>query len=226
MHGWLDNAASFACLSKHFSTCRVIALEFFGHGHSDHRPAGAVYYLWENVLDLHCALEALDLGMVTLVGHSMGASVAMLYAASFAQRVERLCLIEGLAPLHYCESELPALMANAMKRHLRKRRVTYYDTLDTLIAARAKSKFSLSQEAASALVKRGARVASQGVCWRSDPALLNPSVQRFSKAQVMHFLAAVNVPVLLILGDEGIETTHWQAYYTQLTQLEVHRLKG
>ena len=43
LHGWLDNAASFARLAPKLQGLRIVALDFAGHGHSDHRAAGAGY---------------------------------------------------------------------------------------------------------------------------------------------------------------------------------------
>ena len=37
LHGWLDNAASYIPLAAEWSRT-MVALDFSGHGHSDHRP--------------------------------------------------------------------------------------------------------------------------------------------------------------------------------------------
>jgi pimeloyl-ACP methyl ester carboxylesterase len=42
LHGWLDNANSFARLAPRLKGLRIIALDMAGHGHSGHRPAGPV----------------------------------------------------------------------------------------------------------------------------------------------------------------------------------------
>ena len=43
LHGWLDNANSFARLAPKLKGLRIIALDMAGHGHSGHRPPGAGY---------------------------------------------------------------------------------------------------------------------------------------------------------------------------------------
>lgn len=45
LHGWLDNANSFARLAPKLKGLRILALDMAGHGHSDHRPPGAGYGL-------------------------------------------------------------------------------------------------------------------------------------------------------------------------------------
>lgn len=79
-------------------THRVIAVDMPGHGGSSRLPEGAqlpgfVEWLWT-------ALAALNLGRVSLAGHSMGALVAAGYAASYPDAVERVALLNGV----YCRS--------------------------------------------------------------------------------------------------------------------------
>lgn len=47
LHGWLDNAMSFAHLALRLQGMHIIALDLMGHGLSDHKPEGTGYQLWE-----------------------------------------------------------------------------------------------------------------------------------------------------------------------------------
>src|SRR5580765_7099220 len=47
---------------------------------------------------LHGFLEGLGVGQASLVGHSLGAAVAVTYALTHPSRVERLALVGGLVP--------------------------------------------------------------------------------------------------------------------------------
>lgn len=55
LHGWLDNAASFARLAPLLPDWRIVALDLAGHGHSKHRPAGCRYHLMDYVFDVIAA---------------------------------------------------------------------------------------------------------------------------------------------------------------------------
>jgi pimeloyl-ACP methyl ester carboxylesterase len=101
LHGWLDNAASFAPLAPLLAAHRrVIALDLPGHGHSAHLPKGVHRYnnldQVDPILDF---ADALKLERFDLLGHSLGAGIASLAAAAAPARIGKLLLIEGLGPL-------------------------------------------------------------------------------------------------------------------------------
>ncbi len=41
LHGWLDNANSFARLAPQLKGLRIVAQDLAGHGSAEHRPPGA-----------------------------------------------------------------------------------------------------------------------------------------------------------------------------------------
>ncbi|KIC31309.1 alpha/beta fold hydrolase [Leisingera sp. ANG-S5] len=75
-------------------THEVIALDMPGHGGSAPLPEGTElpdYVAW-----LHAVLQALDLGPVSLAGHSMGALIAGGYAVSHPENAARVALLNGV----------------------------------------------------------------------------------------------------------------------------------
>lgn len=73
---------------------RVIALDLPGHGASDTLPGGS--QLPDFVAWCHDAVQALDLGPVNLVGHSMGALIAVGFAALHPAMTRRVALLNGV----------------------------------------------------------------------------------------------------------------------------------
>ncbi|XP_054023933.1 serine hydrolase-like protein 2 isoform X1 [Dryobates pubescens] len=93
LHGWLDNANTFdkliPLLPKGYY---YVAMDFSGHGLSSHRPAGAPYHFLDYVTDVRRVAAALQWRRFTLMGHSMGGSVAgMVSKASFLHGVCDFC---------------------------------------------------------------------------------------------------------------------------------------
>lgn len=73
---------------------RVIALDMPGHGGS--APLPQVAQLSDFIEWLNSALDALELGTVSLAGHSMGALIAGGYAATHPERLARVALLNGV----------------------------------------------------------------------------------------------------------------------------------
>ncbi|OIQ47448.1 MAG: hypothetical protein BM565_06635, partial [Gammaproteobacteria bacterium MedPE] len=57
LHGWLDNANSFSPLMAVNRNHHVIAIDWPGHGHSQHRGVDASYQLLDYVYDLYALIE-------------------------------------------------------------------------------------------------------------------------------------------------------------------------
>ena len=99
LHGWLDNAATFATIAPLLPDRHVLAPDLPGHGHSRHRPAGAGHHFVDWVADVLGAADQLGWEAFDLMGHSMGAGIATLLAGAFPDRVRRRVLLEGFGPL-------------------------------------------------------------------------------------------------------------------------------
>jgi len=95
LHGVGMQSAAWAPQIDHLSqTMRVIAVDLPGHGGSDPLPVGSTlqdYVTW-------CAdlLDSLDLGPISLAGHSMGALIAGGYASLYPDRLRRVALLNGV----------------------------------------------------------------------------------------------------------------------------------
>jgi len=70
---------------------RVIAPDLLGHGHSAKPPGD--YSLGAYASGVRDLLAALGHDRATVVGHSLGGGVAMVFAYQFPQRIERLVLV-------------------------------------------------------------------------------------------------------------------------------------
>ena len=97
LHGYLDNAASFLPLIQQIAqenellpNRRIIALDWPGHGHSDHRSVGAHYHFFDYVSDLVALFELNNWQAIDIVAHSMGAMIASAFAAAFPEKVKSL----------------------------------------------------------------------------------------------------------------------------------------
>ena len=104
LHGLGDRAAKWRPVISTFAAYfRVFALDMRGHGDSDWPGIYSFQLMCDDVV---AVLDALGLGKVTLMGHSMGGAVALLVAMQHPDRVERL-IVEDAAPPYRRERAVP-----------------------------------------------------------------------------------------------------------------------
>lgn len=202
LHGWLDNAGSFARLAPLLADRHhVIALELPGHGHSDHLGAGSSYHYMDYVRDVLAAADALQLPHYALLGHSLGAGVASLVASARPEHVDRLFLIEGLGPLGDDGSRTLERFRDALApRTDSGKRLRVFHSIEQAIEARSMVS-GLATELARPIVERGLIETDGGWRWRSDPALTRPSASRLAESQVHALLRGITAPTALLLAQ-------------------------
>ena len=171
IHGWLDNSNSFNFLGPYLAErgYHVVAYDNIGHGYSSHETASSNSYTMAPYLG-RCRdmIETLKWDKCSVVGHSLGASVAILFAGTYPEIVEKIVLIDSFAaPMTQPAERAAANLRRAIdsereydNRQLTKSGPKSYPTLQDAISARLSSvatypgKQFLSVEAASMLVAR------------------------------------------------------------------------
>lgn len=204
-HGWLDNAGSFIPLAENLPEYEIFAWDFLGHGKSAHRHTGERYHYIDLVPFIAAALEHIGRKDIVLVGHSMGAGAAALYAGAIGEHVKALVLIEGLSPITAEAEEAPKILAVGVREFSKALALPkpVYASLDEALKIRMRVN-NLSREAARPLVQRAIKKVPGGVTWRADFRLRAPSLLRLTQSQVKSILSAIKVPGLLILGESGM----------------------
>ena len=202
LHGWLDNAGSFALLAPRLAErYQVLALDLPGHGRSDHLPEGAHYHFIDYVRAVLAAIDALALERCSLLGHSLGAGIAALVAAAAPERIEQLLLIEGLGPLGDDDAHTLQRFRSGLVPRLRTRKpLRVFRDIEQAVGARVLAS-GLRAELARPIVERGLRQVTGGWQWRSDPRLTQPSPLRLAEAQIHALLRGIAAPVALVLAE-------------------------
>ncbi len=202
LHGWLDNAGSFAHLAPRLATRhRVIALDLPGHGHSGHLAVATGYHYLDYVQLVLAAADALALDRYRLLGHSLGAGIAALVAAARPERIERLLLIEGLGPLGDDGTRTLQRFRDALQpRGERRKPLRVFRDIAQAVEARSLAS-GLPTELARPIVERGLEQAGDGWRWRSDPRLTRPSAVRLAETQVHALLRGITAPAALLLAQ-------------------------
>lgn len=86
------------------------------------------YYVSEALTSLGWLSDAPDAdSRTTIVGHSMGAAIALIYAAAFPEQCSRLVLLEGAGPLARDPSDITKHVRSSITRRLKSNKILFPD---------------------------------------------------------------------------------------------------
>ncbi len=198
LHGWLDNALSWRPALDGLGAFEVVCIDFPGHGASPPRSPAARYHFDDYVFDVLGALDALGWDDAHLLGHSLGGAVASVTAAACPERVRTLNVVEGLGPLT-APADRTAQNWRKAVRTARERPRRVHPDRASAVDARVRNS-DLPRAAAERLAERGLDEVDGGWRWRHDQRLTWPSTQRYTEAQVLDLLAAIEASTLCVLA--------------------------
>ncbi|WP_412972857.1 alpha/beta fold hydrolase [Glaciecola sp. MF2-115] len=206
VHGWLDNAASFAKLIPLLNNFNVIAIDLPGHGKSSHRSPDAHYHLLDYVHDLHCLVKSQGWRDFSIVGHSLGGIISSIYCATFPELVRNFVCIESAGPLTEPEASSVEQLRKAIESRINanEKTIKHPKNLEAIVEARQKVS-DLSYENASLLLQRNTKISSSGddIEWTTDKRLRTVSSLRLTQKQAEVFVKGIQCPTHFILGDKG-----------------------
>lgn len=209
LHGFLDVGWSFRQVAERLVARghRVVAFDWRGHGESDWIGAGGYYHFMDYVADLADLVEILVPGPLHLVGHSMGGTVASLYAGAFPDRVDRLVLLEGLGPPAPRE-EPPARTAAWVEavRRVRERPPRVFPSLEAALERMRVQNPELPDDLGMELAARSTRRVAGGYVWSFDPLHRTRGPYPFRVEHFVAHLRAIAAPTLCIEGETGMRT--------------------
>ncbi|MEX1994661.1 MAG: alpha/beta hydrolase [Steroidobacteraceae bacterium] len=233
LHGYADCAASFQFVADEIApTLPLIAIDWRGFGLSVRNPGG--YWFPDYYADLECLIDELCPRLpARLVGHSMGANIAMIYAGVRPARVRRLVNLEGFGLPRTESSQAPARIGK---------------WLDQLREAAEFADYAEIAELAARIMKRNPRLTPERAafvagCWSApkegggvrllaDPAhrLVNPYLYRREEMEACW--KRIEAPVLLVVGAASDLVTRLggeggvEMFRPLLRELQIEQLAG
>jgi len=210
LHGWLDNANSFDFLISNFDleNFHIVQMDFSGHGKSSHKQPYSHYNIASRVSEVYQLIELLKWHKYILIGHSMGAAVATIYASLYSKNITDLILIDSLGP--FVRPDLSArklLMLNiSSNQNLIKKPPKYFKTYENLVdnsyAARQRD---ISKESLTYLLKRGFVKSSEGYRYSHHILCQGISQYQYHEEDIIDMLKNIQCPTLFILCSNSVE---------------------
>jgi pimeloyl-ACP methyl ester carboxylesterase len=211
VHGGRDHARSWDAVARELRhDWHVVAPDLRGHGDSAW-AVGSSYPLSDLVLDIAQLLEALDAYPVTIIAHSLGGAISLLYAGAFPERIAKMVVIEGLGPPPEIESRIRGVPASkrmrdwvAQMQSLAGRQPRRYPSIDAAAKRMLEENSFLSEDQAHHLTIHGvARNEDGSYVWKFDNYTRAFSPARFTDEEQIEMRGRVGCPLLLVNGTES-----------------------
>lgn len=204
-HGWGDMSASWQFVVDELRRdWHVVAPDWRGCGKTDFE--GSTYYFPDFLADIDVILDHYSPNVpVPVVGHSMGANAACLYAGVRPERITHLVNLEGTGIWRTTSEEAPERYLKWL-RQLKKKIMPFRTYPDrTALAARlCRDNPRLTQERANFLSEQfGIENAQGSISLALDPAhrLINPVLYQVEEA--MACWNRVTAPVLWVTAADS-----------------------
>ncbi len=204
LHGHSDCAATFQFLADELPPgLPLAALDWRGFGGSAPSPGG--YWFPDYYADLEALVDALcPERPARIIGHSMGANVAMVYAGVRPARVQSLVNLEGFGLARTQASQAPSRIATWLDEVTQRAPNAEYASLEALAERVAKRNPRLTPERAAFVAGCWSEpLPGGGVRLRADPAhrRVNPYLYRREEMEACWRL--IEAPVLLVVGAQS-----------------------
>ena len=188
----------------------IIAPDLRGHGDSQWMLGGS-YTIIDYVYDIAQLLHQTSAVPATVIGHSLGGSISLLYSGIYPENVTKLISIEGMGPPpgmleKYGETaphaRLEAWVGNL--RQLSSRMPKRYASLEEAFQRMQTENPHLSEDQARHLTVHGSNQNEDGsYSWKFDNYVRAFAPIGLSPEETWKIYARINSPTLLIHGAES-----------------------
>ncbi len=206
LHGFLDSGATWDLVAEPLARAghEVLAPDLRGFGRSGHIGAGGYYHFPDYIGDVAALVDQIARPRLALVGHSMGGTVAAMFAGAMPDRIERLGLLEGLGTIH--ASPLAAVtrtrtwLADLRKLETWKRPLA---SSEEAVERLARMHPAIPRDTIESRARLLIHVDDAGqLRWNYDPLHRTTSPMPFSLDAFKGFLQGIKVPTLYVSGGE------------------------
>ncbi len=204
LHGWMDVAASFQFLVDALAHewC-VIAPDLRGFGGSSWNPLG--YWFADYIADLDALLDHYAPGeAVRVVGHSLGANVAMHYAGARPDRVAELVALDGFGIPAESAEQAPDKLAAWLDALADPPSLASYADFDAVARRLTRNDPRLAADRAAFLARQWAKADDQGrVRLTADPRHKLPFPTVYRLEEVFAVWGRIRARVLWVAGEDS-----------------------
>ena len=206
VHGGRDHCRNWDWIAERLrKDYHVLAVDLRGHGDSDW-SIGGDYSLADSIYDVQQLLRQKTDLPVSIVSHSYGGAVSLLYTGLFPETVNRLVVIEGTGQFQFpflpvverTVAWIDRLRQTSGRQHRR------YPTIEAAFQRMQQENPHLSAERARHLTVHGVNQNEDGTySWKFDNYARATSPNQFTPTEMAELWGRITSPTLLIYGTDS-----------------------
>jgi pimeloyl-ACP methyl ester carboxylesterase len=211
IHGGRDHCRNWDWVAERLKDrYHIVAPDLRGHGDSEWATGGS-YSELNYVYDIAQLVLQKKMAPVTIIAHSLGGSIGLLYAGFYPETVAKIVAIEGLGPSPDMLRRMNAMpVAERVRGRFEARRASAgrsprkYATIEEALARMKEENTHLNDEQAYHLTLHGAAQNEDGTwSWKFDNSVRLGGPAGLSVEEQHQVWNAIAAPVLLVRGAES-----------------------
>ena len=210
LHGFLDLGQnwSFVVEALGDTSLHLVAPDWRGHGDSEWIGPGGYYHFPDYVRDLEQIVHQIRRQKLVVVGHSMGAMVATLWAGARPDALDGLVLVDGTGPMPVSAQDYPMRFQRWLEQTAPFDQDDFrrpMDDLDHVMRRISRARPQIDAELVRRISQFSTRCVGEKLYWKYDPLHRTQSPMPMLPTIVGEFWSRVRCPILWVGG----ETSPW-----------------
>jgi pimeloyl-ACP methyl ester carboxylesterase len=212
IHGGRDHCRNWDWVAERLrDRYHIVAPDLRGHGDSEWAKGGS-YNDVGYIYDMAQLIHQKQMAPVTIIGHSLGGSIALLYSGLFPETVHKVVAIEGLGPAPHLRDRIRGMpVEERLRSWITARREgagrvpRKYATLEEAVRRMKEENEHLDDEQAHHLTLHGAVQNEDGTySWKFDNLVRMGGGPAGLGIEDQHRIwSKITCPVLLVRGTES-----------------------
>lgn len=119
LHGWQDNAGTFALLAPILcQRVAILAIDLPGHGRSYHFPDGYIYHTLDYVRVIKNLMQFYKWPKISLMGHSMSCAIIYQFASLYPDAVDIMISIDVMHTRYFALDQQIGMLKYCLEKFL------------------------------------------------------------------------------------------------------------
>lgn len=200
LHGLGSTGLTFGEFSKYLDNYHIVAFDLPGHGQAEKYEKKMDYLPSRMAEKIHEKLSEFDKQSFYLMGHSLGANIALYYANKYPEKLKGIILLDG----GYIDPSEFGSLEERLQQSEQYYNETHYDSWESFIESEKKECLTWSKELEAAACARVKEVNNE-IRLTIELDTIQALISGMFEEPVKNILDKIEVPILLLTASEPEE---------------------